>query len=102
MRTICSRPLLQWRYRQALALSSTRPCWVVRSRWPGPGGSGWPLAGVMLHGSLFAHELSSIALLDRYPLLGEHGDAGRMFNPGGMSQPLKRWLRLNGRAASRC
>ena len=50
---------------------------------------------MMLHGSLFEHELSSIALLDRYPLLGEHGDAGRMFNPGGMSQPLKRWLRLN-------
>lgn len=44
--------------------------------------------------SVFEHELSSIALLDGHPLLGEHRDAGRMFNLGGMSQTLKRWLRV--------
>lgn len=44
--------------------------------------------------SVFEHELSSIALLDGHPLLGEHRDTGRMFNLGGMSQTLKRWLRV--------
>lgn len=44
---------------------------------------------------VFEHELNSIALLDGHPLLGEHADAKSTLGLSGMSQALKRWLRLD-------